>query len=335
MIMNHFKTAFGYILNFALLGLLLSTTTACSDDTDSDQTKKYVSFLVNETEKEEVLTKGAQATLTALNAGFGVSSSVYPSSGTYSNYPCGSYFYKLNVVPGVATKYSWPMTDSKMAFYAYYPYNNSAFTVQSSATTNGAPTYSYTVPESIGSQVDVMTAQVVDRLASNQSAVALSFAHRCTDVRFTVYNRQSSALTIKSIAIYGVKYTGTYKSGTSWTLTGNANSSTSHPFLLTLNTSVASKATVDMTGTSNHFIMLPQTVASGTNFIVVKTLEDGEEKTYTHTLSENYVLEMGKSVTFKLTLGNEVMTVGSISVNEWEPITSVTGAFSVNNWTAQ
>lgn len=319
----------------ALFGLMLTVTVACSDDSGENQSGRYVSFLVSDIDDEEIQTKGAQATLTSLNNGFGVSSSVYPSSGTYTNYPCGSFFYNIKAVPGVATKYYWPMTDSKMAFYAYYPYGNSALTVQSSASTNGIPTYSYTVPEAISSQVDVMTAQVVDRLASNQSAVSLSFAHRCTDIRFTVYNRQSTALTIKSIAIYGVKYTGTYKSGTSWTLSGNVNSSSSHPFLLTLNTSVASKATVDMTGTSNHFIMLPQTVASGTNFIVVKTLEDGEEKTYTHTLSENYVLEMGKSVTFKLTLGNEVMTVGSISVNEWEPITSVTGAFSVNNWTAQ
>lgn len=319
----------------ALFGLMLTVTVACSDDSGENQSDRYVSFLVSDIDDEVIQTKGAQTTLTTLNDGFGVSSSVYPSSGTYTNYPCGSFFYNIKAVPGVATKYYWPMTDSKMAFYAYYPYGNSALTVQSSASTNGIPTYSYTVPESIGSQVDVMTAQVVDRLASNQSAVTLSFAHRCTDVRFTVYNRQSTALTIKSIAIYGVKYTGTYKSGTSWTLIGNANSSTSHPFLLTLNTSVASKATVDMTGTSNHFIMLPQTVANGTNFIVVKTLEDGEEKTYTHTLSEDYVLEMGKSVTFKLTLGNKVMTVSSISVKDWEPITTVTETFSVNNWTAQ
>lgn len=299
-----------------------------------EQGKDRISFLVDDIEDIPATTRGTQATVSSLDAGFGVSCSVYPSAGAYTSNPCGSFFYKLQVFPGVSTNYYWPVS-GYMAFYAYYPYGSSAFTVQSAEDSNGVPTYAYTVPESVASQVDVMTGQVTDRLSSNHAAVALSLAHRCTDIRFTAYNQQSDALTVKSIAIYGVKYAGTYTSGTSWSLSGSVNSSSSHPFLLSLNTAVASKATVDLTGTTNHFIMLPQTVANGTDFLVIKTQEDGEERTYTYTLNEDYELIMGKSVTFQLTLGNGTLTVNPVSVVDWEPISTVTNGFSVTDWQAQ
>ena len=328
------------LLPVAFCSLMLSAFVGCSEDADAlisgdNRTSDRVSFWVEDMEDVQATTRGTQATLSALDAGFGVSCSVYPSSGTYTSYPCGSYFYKLQAFPGVETDYYWPETDSKMAFYAYYPYDNSNFTVQSAATANGAPTYAYTVPEAIASQVDVMTTRVVDRLASNHTAVPLTFSHRCTDIRFTAYNQQSEALTVTSIAIYGVKYVGTYTSGTSWSLSGSVNSSSSHPFLLSLSTAVASKATVDLTGTTNHFIMLPQTVANGTDFLVIKTQEDGEERTYTYTLDSSYELVMGKSVTFQLTLGNGTLTVSPVSVVDWEPISTVTNGFSVTDWQAQ
>lgn len=319
---------------------LTFTMTGCSADADSAMTEERqkdnrIAFCLNDIEDVPATTRGAQATLSSLDAGFGVSCSVYPSSETYTSYPCGSYFYKVQAFPGVATDYYWPETDSKMAFYAYYPYNNSNFTVQSAATANGSPTYAYTVPEAIASQVDVMTTQVVDRLASNHTAVPLTFSHRCTDIRFTAYNQQSDPLTVKSVAIYGVQYSGTYTNGTSWSLSGSRNSSSSHPFLLSLNTAVASKATVDLTGTTNHFIMLPQTVPNGTDFLVIKTEEDGEERIYTYTLDASYELVMGKSVTFQLTLGNGTLTVDSVSVVDWEPIATTTGTFSTTDWSAE
>ena len=308
------------LLPVALFCLLLSSLTACTQDDARGLDNSRIAFCLNDAGTPQTVSRGAQATASSLDAGFGVCCSVYPSSGTYTSYPCGSYFYKVRAFPAVATDYYWPETDSKMAFYAYYPYGNSNLTVQSAASSNGVPTYAYTVPEAIASQVDVMTTQVVDRLASNHSAVPLTFSHRCTDIRFTAYNQQSDPLTVKSVAIYGVKYSGTYTSGTSWSLSDDVNSSSSHPFLLSsLNAVVASNTTVDLTGTANHFIMLPQTVPNGTDFLVVKTEEDGEERTYTYTLDADYELVMGRSVTFQLTLGNGALTVSPVSVVDWEP----------------
>ena len=327
------------LLPVALCSLIF-TMTGCSEDADSVLARDYqsserVSFCISDIEDVPATTRGAQATLSSLDAGFGVSCSVYPSSGTYASYPCGSYFYKVQAFPNVATDYYWPETDSKMAFYAYYPYGNSNFTVQSAATANGAPTYAYTVPEAIASQVDVMTTQVVDRLASNYTAVPLTFSHRCTDIRFTAYNQQNDALTITSVSVYGVKYSGTWTSGTSWTLTGSANSSSSYPFTLAMNANVTSEATVDLTGTANHFIMLPQTIAAGTDLFVITTIEDGDPRTYTYTLPSATTWEMGKSYTYAMTLGNGNLTVSSVTVVDWQAVTPLNGTFSVNNWAAQ
>ena len=180
-----------------------------------------------------------------------------------------------------------------------------------------------------------MTTQVVDRLANNHTAVPLTFSHRCTDIRFTAYNQQNDALTITSVSVYGVKYSGTWTSGTSWTLTGSANSSSSYPFTLAMNANVTSEATVDLTGTANHFIMLPQTIAAGTDLFVITTIEDGDPRTYTYTLPSATTWEMGKSYTYAMTLGNGNLTVSSVTVVDWQAVTPLSGTFSVNNWAAQ
>ena len=264
-----------------------------------------------------------------------MSASVYPKAGTYTSYGCGSYFYNIMAMPLNPTAYFWPTDDYEASFYAYYPYGNSAFTLQSSANQTGAPTYAYTVPQAIASQVDVMTAQVTDHLCGPQDALSLSFGHRCTDIRFTAYNQQNNALTVTSVSVYGVKYSGTWTSGTSWTLTGSANSSSSYPFTLAMNANVASEATVDLTGTANHFIMLPQTIAAGTDLFVITTIEDGDPRTYTYTLPSATTWEMGKSYTYAMTLGNGNLTVSSVTVVDWQAVTPLSGTFSVNNWAAQ
>lgn len=336
------KKNFGSV--FRLLAVaMLPMMAACTENlelegTPQSESSEYMSFAIQddgENWTRTAITRGAQATTGSLSAGFGVSASVYPKAGTYTSYGCGSYFYNIMAMPLSPTAYFWPTDDYEASFYAYYPYGNSAFTLQSSANQTGAPTYAYTVPQAIASQVDVMTAQITDHLCGPQDALSLSFGHRCTDIRFTAYNQQNDALTITSVSVYGVKYSGTWTSGTSWTLTGSVNSSSSYPFILAMNANVASEATVDLTGTANHFIMLPQTIAAGTDLFVITTIEDGDPRTYTYTLPSATTWEMGKSYTYAMTLGNGNLTVSSVTVVDWQAVTPLSGTFSVNNWAAQ
>ena len=315
--------------------IMLMTSCSMADGDDIQESQKSISFLVSQ--NDEWMTRGSQA---ATISTFGVSASVYDANTTYTTAQCGNYFYCLNATSGVETPYYWPTSDKKMSFYAYYPYGNANLTV-SAATTVGRPIYSYTVPQAIASQVDVMTTEVTDRLASNTSNVALTFEHRCSGMRFLVHNQQSATITVKGISVYGVKYAGTYTTGSSWTLTGSVNSSLSYPFTLSTNTNVVADATLDITGSDNQFFMLPQTVAAGTDFLYIETQETvaGEtyNRNYTYTLPEAFSLEMGKVHIFTLTLGNGQLSVSnSTSIMDWEPVIEMTnGGVTVSNWQAE
>ena len=219
-----------------------------------------------------VKTRGTKVT-TAGISNLGVSASVYPAANTYTSAGCGSYFYKESVSSGTPMSYYWPTSDYKLSFFGYYPYNNAAFTVQSAADATGVPTYAYTVPSAIGSQQDIMTGQVTDQSGGSSSPVNMTLAHRCSAIHFCITNDRSDAITVNSISIEGVKYTGTLN-GSTWTLGGSVNSSSTNPFTLAYGSSVAAGAKVDITGTSNIFMMLPQTLPSGAK---LKVVVDGEE----------------------------------------------------------
>ena len=243
-------------------------------------------------------TRGTKVT-TAGISNLGVSASVYPAANTYTSAGCGSYFYKESVSSGTPMSYYWPTTDYRISFFGYYPYNNAAFTVQSAASATGAPTYAYTVPSTISNQLDIMTGQDVDHLGGSSSPVNMTLAHRCSAIHFSITNERSEAITVNSISIEGVKYTGTL-SGSTWTLGGSVNSSSTNPFTLTYGSSVAAGATIDITGTSNIFMMLPQTLPSGAKLKVVVDDEEfdtdlsgtwvaGKEYTYSISMTESCI----------------------------------------------
>jgi hypothetical protein len=248
--------------------------------------------------EKAAVTRGAKVTTVGISS-MGVSASVYGSSSSYTSAGCGSYFYKESVSSGTPTRFYWPTSDYKISFFGYYPYNNAAFTVQSSASTTGTPTYSYTVPSAIASQQDIMTGQVVDRLGGSASAVNITLSHRCAAIRFSITNDRSEAITMNTISIEGVKYTGTFNENT-WTLGDAVNSSLSNPFTLSYGSSIAAGATVDVTGTTNIFLMLPQTLPATASLKVVVddeefetelagTWQAGKEYIYSVTINDNAI----------------------------------------------
>ena len=303
---------------------------------------------------EAVATRGAQTAKSDITA-YGVSASIYPAANSYTSAGCGSYWFcdRIEATSGRSNHF-WPGASYRVSFFAYAPYGNAALTVRSKDDL-GYPVYNYTVPTAIANQVDFITADVTNHSGAGiTDPVPLTFSHQLTDVRFKVYNQGSSAITVHSIAIYGVKYSGTF-SGSSWTLNAAVNSSSSNPFQLALSTSVAAGATVDVTGTTNHFIMLPQTVASGTDIFVVDATVSGVRKTYTNTLSSALELLRGRSYTFTLKLGEgslivdtetdiqdwavevKYLAVGSVGSNSTWTQPGVTGGngIDIDDWTEE
>ena len=304
----------------AVMGLtmVLSCTEDLGGTFNNDSSSNHLTFCIN-TENEistrtnnRSLTRGTKTNTSSLNDGFGVSCSVYPSSGTYTDYAHGSYFYKLMATPNTPTPYYWPTSDYKLSFFAYYPYGNAAFTVQSAASDLGAPTYAYTVPSAIGSQLDVMTGQTTNVLGGGSSPVLLTMKHRCAAINFSVTNNRSSDITINSISIEGVKYSGTLNEET-WTLNAAVNSSSSNPFALTYGNTVAVGATTNVTGTSNIFLMLPQTIPAGAK---IKVAVNGEE--FEAELTGTWVA--GKQYNYSLEIKNNIIIVvdEDTEIEDWE-----------------
>lgn len=254
--------------------------------------KMHLSCVETPWPSEKAATRGTKVIATDITD-IGVSASIYPSSSSYTSAGCGSYFYKESITIGTPTKFYWPTSDYRMSFFAYYPYGNSAFTVQSAASATGHPTYAYTVPTAIGSQVDVMTASQTDITGGSTSPVSLSFSHQCAAIKVRITNSTTATITVNSVSIEGVEYTGTLCNGT-WTLSGTKNSSSVNPFTLTCNTAVAASVTADLTGTTNIFLMLPQTQTSSAK---LKMVIDSEE--YEAELSGSW--QAGKTYTYSVT----------------------------------
>ena len=250
--------------------------------------------------EKSVRTRGAKVT-TATIGTIGISASVYPVANSYTSAGCGSYFYKEAVTSGTPTKFYWPTSDYRISFFGYSPYNNAAFIVLSAASATGAPTYNYTVPSTISNQLDIMTGQVTDQPGGSSSPVNMTLAHRCSAIHFSITNDRSEAITVNSISIEGVKYSGTLNENT-WTLGGSVNSSSTNPFTLTYGSSVAAGATVDITGTSNIFMMLPQTLPSGAKLKVVVDDEEFEAE-----LTGTWIA--GKEYVYGITINETVTTI--------------------------
>lgn len=279
----------------------------------AEMTKTQIMISVDEVGfgNDGVPTRGSKTTSIS---SFGVSASVYGAASTYTSAGCGSYFFNEPATAGTSMGYYWPTSDYKLSFFGYYPKDNAAFTLQSTANATGAPTYAYTVPSTIADQVDVMTGQDLNHLGGGTTPVSITMKHRCAAICFSVTNSRSSAITLNSISIEGVKYSGTLNEDT-WTLTSAVNSSSSNPFILSYGSSIAASATVNITGSSNIFLMLPQTIPAGAK---VKVVIDGEDPLYAD-LTGSWVA--GKQYNYTLDVQNKTIIVvdEDTEIEDWEP----------------
>ena len=299
-----------------LVGVITLTTmfTGCTEDFAREMTTNPISFAIDEMGFEEgsTRTRGAKVNLVS---NFGVSASVYSASSTFTSAGCGSYFFDESATAGTPMGYYWPTSNYKLSFFGYYPKGNAAFTLQSTANTIGAPTYAYTVPSAIANQVDIMTGQDLNHLGGGTTPVSLTMKHRCSAICFSVTNSRSSAIILNSISIEGVKYSGTLNEE-AWTLTSAVNSSSSNPFTLSYGSSIAASATVNVTGTTNIFLMLPQTIPAGAK---VKVVIDGEDPLYAD-LTGTWIA--GRQYNYTLDVQNSTIVIvdEDSDIEDWEKL---------------
>ena len=201
-------------------------------------------------------------------------------------YPTGTYY--------------WP-AKKQLSFYAWFPSAADGMTLTGN-TDVGAPVITYTVPDDVKKQQDVMSAAAIGKdnpTADGFATTDLTFNHALSAVKFVAGDDLPNCV-VKSIKLDGVRYKGTYTLGTdAWTLTDDTQA-----FTLRLNKVVAGNGgAITEDGKGETLFMMPQTLSDDAKIEVV--LNDGTAdftvgasiggtkwemgKTYTYHISNNFV----------------------------------------------
>lgn len=201
-------------------------------------------------------------------------------------YPTGTYY--------------WP-GKKQLSFYAWFPSAADGMTLTGN-TDVGAPVITYTVPDDVKKQQDVMSAAAIGKdnpTADGFATTDLTFNHALSAVKFVAGDDLPNCV-VKSIKLDGVRYKGTYTLGTdAWTLTDDTQA-----FTLRLNKVVVGNGgAITEDGKGETLFMMPQTLSDDAKIEVV--LNDGTAdftvgasiggtkwemgKTYTYHISNNFV----------------------------------------------
>jgi hypothetical protein len=214
----------------------------------------------------------------------------------------------------------WPgTTNNTLNFYAYYPTSISSSITH---TAGSAPTLSYTVPDDVASQIDIMTATDNNVSGSTNSSTPLAFNHIFAAIQFSVGSVGMPNGTITGIALNNILYKGIYSLNGTWTQDATAKKTFSQTISFSTNTS-----TIITTGATT-FMMMPQTLGSDASITITysnggtltKSISGKWEagKVYTYNISKTISL-----AAFDYTGGVQTYTV------------PVTGTYKLEVWGAE
>jgi len=190
-------------------------------------------------------------------------------------------------------------------FFAYAPFatgaNGNGLTVLSAATDPGIPQLSYTVPNTVENQPDLMVATARKNIHATGHPVNMQMKHALTAIGFEM---SGDGETVVGIDISGVSTTGKLTmdaaAGISWT---NLNSPTNTAFSVGLNggSYVLTSTPTNPLATDGYLMMVPQALTSTAKVKV--TFNDGTNKVM-ELSSASPVWEAGKRVIYSISLGD-------------------------------
>ena len=215
---------------------------------------------------------------------------------------------KMRKSSGWITDKYWPGNQKRLTFFAYAPHSDNLSTYLTVNPTTGAPTLSYTVPDNVSDQKDLLvtkhseTHPTQDIQGDKNQVVNMAFYHALTAVQFKIGGKMAPC-TIKKITVEGVNSKGTYNfSDASWT-----GQSTTATYTISPNYVVSSNSGRNniFTNTSDMLMLLmPQTLPDGANITI--TINDGGTSDRTLTLPiKGQKWQAGHSVTYSLSTASE------------------------------
>ena len=199
----------------------------------------------------------------------------------------------------------WPGENRTLQFFAWAP-ADAAFTA-----TPGSPestTFEYEVPALAADQKDIVVATTDPYVGNYEQQVPLTFKHILTAVKFETGSQMQPG-TIKSVALKGVKKSGTYTAfptGNTGEGTWTLNDATAD-YTQELNKTTTGTETngTSVTAEEGTFMMLPQTLPDGAEVeVVFQDGTSGQERTMSASIAGTQ-WPQGKTVTYKLSITPE------------------------------
>ncbi|WOG11686.1 fimbrillin family protein [Bacteroides caccae] len=243
------------------------------------------------------MTRAARVSAENMYDHFGVSAYAYTGDWDESR-TTPSYFHNATATRSgsdytLSSAYYWPGASYKMRFFAYAPKENARY-VFSGQGQAGSPRISVTVPEEVGQQEDLLVARSAELNGNSNTAVALTFNHALTAVRFVCGNDMRGG-TVKQVRLKNVYSKGTYNMGTQ-TWSGLDTPATFSQTLDKVTTGTADEA---LTSEAQTFMMLPQRLPEDAQIEVLFTDDTHTDHTLTADIKGSE-WPMGKTVTYKI-----------------------------------
>lgn len=216
-------------------------------------------------------------------------------------------------------------SSDRLRIYAYAPYATFYSLV---AHTSGVPTVTYTVPDAVADQKDLIVAVSSDVAADSKTTIPLNFQHALTAIQFKV-DFACKVLTLQIKQAYG---TGTAKIGdmsaSAWSASGKKDFTA-----IDFGAGKDCAAGGVVTDGANTFMMIPQNLPDDAT--VVMTYKEGDETVHTLMASLKGLKWLpGKRITYTLckTPPSYIyfdLALGSVSING----TSYSGKIRVSDGT--
>ncbi len=197
-------------------------------------------------------------------------------------------------------KYYWLGTGTSYQFYAYAP-NNA--TIEASFSKENGNKFTYTVPTDVMAQQDVVATKTDPMAGDWNKTVPLTYTHTCAAVKFKVGTGMQAAGSIKSIALLGVKNSGTYDfDSKTWTL-----NNTTDNYVLTMDKAIDNSMAGDaITDDDQTFLLLPQSFTESAAALQVIFYDNatGHERNLTASLN-GQTWAMGTTTTYNLSIDKD------------------------------
>lgn len=195
--------------------------------------------------------------------------------------------------------YYWPGNGHTLQFYALTPDDAG---IRMPATPASTHLSSYTVPQDVAEQRDILVATTEELSGNYNQAVPLTFEHICTAIKFETGSQMQPG-SIRSVTLKGVKTTGAYDmfSG-KWTLTEDVGNYTQElAKTMTGTETPGSEVTTD----AQTFMMLPQNLPTGATVeVVFQDQVTGTERPLSAPIAGTE-WPQGKTVTYKISISPE------------------------------